>query len=177
MYGSVLVDMITLHKLMPPENHDLFTRFPELNLIWEVPALQQSARESYEGWDTRKYGGETDGEIFAIMEGEKAVGITGWFEYGDIPDVLRLRYYGIVPSRRGMKYGEETMRQLLERLSVVAPPQYKWLAESVSIERSTAPKVITHFKRMGFEEFDDPNYGSNAGCGKTQSLRVRIPGR
>lgn len=180
MYGSVVSDMtnnIHIHKLVPPENHDLFSRFPELNLIWEVPVLQQHARESYEGWDTRKYEGETDGEIFAIMEGEQAVGITGWFEYGDIPDVLRLRYYGIVPSRRGLRYGDEAMHQLLGRLSSVAPPQYKWLAESVSIERTTAPNVIAHFKRMGFEEFSDPNYGSNAGCGKTQSLRIRIPGR
>ena len=42
--------MITLHKLVPPENHDLFERHPELNRIWEVPALQEEARESYEEW-------------------------------------------------------------------------------------------------------------------------------
>lgn len=169
--------MIKLHKLVPPENRSLFKRFPELNCIWEVAALQKQARESYERWDTARYKGEKKGEIFSINEGDVAVGIIGWFEYGEFPDVLRLRYYGIVPSRRGKHYGEEAMRLFLEHLSVHAPKQYVFLAESVTLGREVAARVITHFKNMGFVEFDDPNYGSNAGCGKVQSLRVKIPGR
>jgi len=169
--------MIILHKLVPPENHDLFTRFPKLNHIWEMPALQQEARESYEGWDKIDYINEKRGEIFSIDKDGKAIGIIGWFEYGKFPDVLRLRYYGIVPSERKNKYGAEAMRLFLEHLSVAAPVQYKWLAESVTLGREVAPRIITHFKAMGFAEFDDPNYGSNAGCGPVKSLRIRIPGR
>jgi len=69
------------------------------------------------------------------------------------------------------------MALLLERLSQYAPPQYVFLSESISIRRSVALQIIAHFKRMGFTEFDDPDYGSNAGCGKVQSLRIKIPGR
>ncbi len=58
--------MITLHKLVPPENRTLFQRFPGLNEIWEVPALQHEARESYELWGDKSYEGETTGEIFSI---------------------------------------------------------------------------------------------------------------
>lgn len=169
--------MVTIHKLIPPDNHDLFERFPELNLIWEIPALQANARESYEKWDTKKYDGETDGEIFSIVEDNTAIGIIGWFEYGKIPDVLRLRYYGIVPSRRGKGYGEVAMKLFLEHLNSVAPPQYAWLSESVTLGRKVAPKIVAHFKSMGFVEFEDPDYGSNAGCGPVQSLKIRIPGR
>ncbi len=52
MYGSVVSDMtnnIHIHKLVPPENHDLFSRFPELNLIWEVPVLQPISK----GWGSK----------------------------------------------------------------------------------------------------------------------------
>lgn len=169
--------MITLHKLVPPENYNLFDRFPELNQIWEVSALQQQARESYEEWGQKAYPNEGIGEIFSINEDIASIGIMGWFEYGEFPDVLRLRYYGIVPSRRGRHYGEEALRLFLGHLSHHAPPHAIFLSESVSLERSVAPQIISHFKKMGFLEFDDPNYGSNAGCGKTQSLRIRIPGR
>lgn len=169
--------MITLHKLVPPENHTLFKRFPELNKIWEVPALQKNARESYERYGSVHYKKEKPGEIFSIDKDGKAIGIIGWFEYGEFPDVLRLRYYGIVPSQRKNKHGEEAMRLFLEHLSKAAPSQYVWLAESVTLSREVAPRIIDHFKSMGFAEFDDPNYGSNAGCGPVQSLKVRIPGR
>ena len=105
------------------------------------------------------------------------VGIIGWFEYGDFPDILRLRYYGIVPSERGNGHGEAAMSLFLEHLSKAAPPHAAFLSESVSLGRAAAPIVLTHFKKMGFEEFEDPNYGSNAGCGKVRSLKIRIPGR
>lgn len=169
--------MITLHKLVPPENQSLFGRYPELNHIWEVVALQKQAQESYEQWGYKEYPGESSGEIFSIDEDNIPVGIIGWFEYGEFPEVLRLRYYGIVPSRRGRKYGEQAMKLLLEYLYKNAPAHCRFLAESVSIGRTMAPHVMAHFKGMGFEEFDDPNYGSNADCGKTKSYRVRIPGR
>jgi RimJ/RimL family protein N-acetyltransferase len=168
--------MITLHKLVVPENQTLFVRWPELNQIWEVPVLQQHARDSYERWGTDPE--ESDGEIFSINEDGKPIGIIGWFEYGEFPDVLRLRYYGIVPSRRGKKYGEVAMRLFLEHLASHAPSHYKFLAESVTLSRGqVATQTIAHFERLGFQKFDDPNYGSNAGCGQVQSLRVRIPGR
>lgn len=169
--------MITLHKLVPPENQTLFTDYPELNLIWEVPQLQFEARESYEEWGVKQYPGESTGEIFSINEDVTPVGIIGWFEYGEFPDVLRLRYYGIVPSRRGKNYGEEAMRLFLEHLSRHAPVHGLFLSESVTLSRTKSPKIIAHFKKMGFQEFNDPNYGSNAGCGPVQSLRIRIPGR
>jgi hypothetical protein len=169
--------MIQLHKLVPPENHTIFERFPELNHIWEVPALQHQARESYEEWGMREYPGESTGEIFSIEKDGKAIGIIGWFEYGEFPDVLRLRYYGIVPSERGKKYGEAAMELFLEYLSVAAPKQCVYLAESVTLGRTVAARTIAHFKAIGFVEFDDPHYGSNAGCGPVQSLRIRIPGR
>jgi ribosomal protein S18 acetylase RimI-like enzyme len=170
--------MITLRKLVPPENATLFKRFPELNLIWEVPALQAQARESYEEWGDSRKPEESTGEIFAVLEGEEAVGIIGWFEYDKAgADIARLRYYGIIPSRRGRGFAEKAMRLLLERLAEAAPARYLWLAESVSTERAAAPLVLAHFKKMGFEEFTDPHYGENAGCGPTQSLRIRIPGR
>jgi hypothetical protein len=169
--------MITLHKLVPPENHTLFTDYPELNQIWEVPQLQSEARESYEEWDVKKYPGESTGEIFSINEEATPVGIIGWFEYGEFPDTLRLRYYGIVPSRRGKNYGEESMHLFLEYLSRHAPAHGLFLSESVTLSRTKSHKIIAHFKKMGFQEFNDPNYGSNAGCGPVQSLRIRIPGR
>ena len=133
----------------------MFSHFPELNGIWEVDVLQKQARESYEQWDTKKYEGETDGEIFAICFRSEVIGIIGWFEYGDVLDTLRLRYYGIVPSKRGKGYGEEAMRLFLGHLSIAAPPQYCWISESVSINRKVAPRIIAHFKGMGFAEFDD----------------------
>lgn len=169
--------MITIHQLVPPENHDLFARFPELNQIWEVPALQKQARESYEKWDTKKYPKEGSGKIFSIMKGRIVIGIIGWFEYGKIRNVLRLRYYGIVPSERGKRYGEVAMLLFLDHLSIAAPKRYVWLAESVTLRRKVAQQTIAHFERLGFRKFDDPDYGSNAGCGPTQSLRIRIPGR
>jgi len=167
--------MITIHKLVPPENHSLFTKNPELNSIWEVPAHQQEARESYEEWGLIPE--ESTGEIFSIREGDLIIGIIGWFEYGDIPDVLRLRYYGIVLSKRGNGYGEEAMKLFLQYVSRVAPPRYRWLSESVSVGRPAFEQISRHFFKMGFVKYDDPNYGSNAGCGKVRSLRIRIPGR
>jgi len=164
---------ILLHKLIPPENQTLFRDYPELNNIWEIPAHQNQARESYEAWGVVEE--ESTGEIFSIKLSDLVIGIIGWFEYGDIPDVLRLRYYGIVPSQRGNRYGQMAVRLLLEHLSRVAPPQYVWLSESVSLRRRVVEQIIDHFKDMGFEEFHDPNYGSNAGCGKVHSLRVRLP--
>ena len=165
--------VITIHKLIPPENRTLFQYFPELNKIWEIPAHQTEARESYESWGVIE--GESSGEIFSIMLGETVIGIIGWFEYGDIPDVLRLRYYGIIPSQRGNHYGERAMMLLLRHLSHAAPSQYVWLSESVSVSRAVAEQITAHFKSMGFTEFSDPYYGSNAGCGKVRSLRIRIP--
>ena len=168
--------MINIRKLIPPENLHLFPDNPELNTIWEIPALQNQARESYEEWGLIKT--ESTGEIFSINENGVPIGIIGWFEYDEVfPDVLRLRYYGIVPSRRGRGYGEEAMRLLLDHLARSAPPRYSFLAESVTLCRAVAPSIIAHFKRMGFVEFDDPNYGSNAGCGKALSLKIRIPSR
>jgi hypothetical protein len=169
--------MIALHKLVPPENSTLFERFPELNEIWEVPALQKQARESYEKWGVVKYENEREGEIFSIEENGVTIGVIGWFEYGDFSDVLRLVYYGIVPSKRGNHYGQEAIKLFLLHLSKAAPAQYVWLAESVTLARTSASKIITYFKNLGFEEFDDPNYGSNAGCGPVKSLKIRIPGR
>lgn len=169
--------MITLHKLVPPENQGLFKRNTELNEIWEVPALQHEARESYEEWGSRQYPDESTGEIFSINENGFPIGIIGWFEYGEFLDVIRLRYYGIVPSKRGKRYGEVAMRLFLEHLSETAPSHAIFLSESVSLDREVAPNILKHFKKMGFEEFDDPNYGSNAGCGKVQSLKIRIPRR
>lgn len=165
--------MIHLHKLIPPENQILFKNNPELNKIWEVHALQNEARQSYEEWGIIK--DESTGEIFSINAYGIVVGIIGWFEYGDLPDVLRLRYYGIVPSQRGRRYGEEAIKLLLQRLSQAAPRHYVWLAESISLSRTVAEQVSSHFKRIGFIEFDDSNYGSNAGCGRVRSLRIRIP--
>ncbi|MEN9613903.1 MAG: hypothetical protein RLZZ347_210 [Candidatus Parcubacteria bacterium] len=169
--------MVTIKKLLLPENQTLFDRHPELNKIWEVTALQHQARESYEQWGVKEYEGESLGEIFSIDEDDMPIGIIGWFEYGEFTDVLRLRYYGIVPSRRGKRYGEEAMRLFLEHLSCSAPKQYVYLAESVTLGRPKSKRIIEHFKSMGFVEFDDPHYGENAGCGETLSLRVRIPGR
>jgi hypothetical protein len=169
--------MITLHKLVPPENKTLFERNLELNKIWEVPVIQKEARESYEEWGDCLYPGESTGEIFSIMEEKSPVGIIGWFEYGEFPDVLRLRYYGIVPSKRGKRYGETAMRLFIEHISKAAPSHSIFLSESVSLGRTVAPSIVAHFKKMGFKEFEDPNYGSNAGCGKVQSLKIRIPGR
>lgn len=169
--------MITLHKLIDPENKTVFVDHPELNDIWEVPALQQHARASYERYGSSPE--EDNGEVLSINENYRPIGITGWFSDDDLfPDILRLRYYGIVPSKRGKGYGEQSMRLLLERLSMIAPPQYIWLAESVSVGRTVAPQIIGHFKKMGFEEFeDDPAYGQNANCGPVMSLKVRLPGR
>jgi RimJ/RimL family protein N-acetyltransferase len=168
--------MITLHKLVPPENLTLFNRHPDLNKIWEVPVLQDHARDSYERWGVDPE--ESDGEIFSVDEEGQPVGIIGWYEYGEFPDVLRLRYYGIVPSRRGKRYGEEAMKLFLKHLSLHAPVQYKFLAESVSLNREqVAVQTIAHFEKLGFQKFDDPHYGSNAGCGQVQSLKIRIPGR
>lgn len=170
--------MITVHKLIPPENHTLFERFPELNEIWEVSALQKQARESYEEWDIRKYPKEGSGEIFSINKGRKAIGIIGWFTYDKASrTIIRLRYYGIVPSQRRKGYGEKAMTLFLERLSAVVPPRYLWLSESVSLNRTNASRIIAHFESIGFQKFNDPKYGQNAGCGPTQSLRIRIPGR
>lgn len=169
--------MITLHKLVPPENKTLFEYNPELNLIWEIPSLQQEARESYEEWGDRLYPGESTGEIFSILNDSMTIGIIGWFEYGEFPEVLRLRYYGIVPSNRGKHYGEHSMNLFLHHLSLHAPKHAVFLSESVSLGRKVASRIIAHFQKMGFQEFDDPNYGSNAGCGSVQSLRIRIPGR
>lgn len=168
--------MITLRKLQPPENQTLFADHPELNLIWEIPALQDEARESYEQWGTAADNPST-GEIFSINKSATAIGIIGWFEYGEFPDVLRLRYYGIVPSQRGKRYGHFALAHFLQHLSLHAPQQYVWLSESVTLSRASAPRVVAHFKDLGFNEFDDPHYGSNAGCGKAQSLRIRIPER
>jgi RimJ/RimL family protein N-acetyltransferase len=164
---------ISIRKLVPPDNQTLFEMNPELNKIWEIPAQQSRAHESYKDWGIIDK--KSTGEIFSIILDDSIIGIIGWFEYGDIPDVLRLRYYGIIPRQRGNHYGERAIKLLLEHLSKTAPPQYVWLAESVSIGRIVAGQVIAHFKRMGFLEFDDPNYGSNAGCGKVCSLRIRIP--
>lgn len=170
--------MITLHKLVWPENKTLFDLHPELNSIWELPPLQREARESYEQYGDPLYPDESSGEIFSIDEDGSPIGIIGWFEYGEFPDVVRLRYYGIVPSKRGKGFGEEAMSLFLKSLSKNAPPHAVFLAESVTLGRGAiAEKTIAHFKKMGFEEFDDPNYGSNAGCGKVQSLKVRIPDR
>jgi hypothetical protein len=170
--------MVTLHKLIPPENHDLFKRSPELNHIWEIPALQEQARECYEEWDTDIPPNETPGEIFSIDNEKTTAGVIGWFEYKKPPvDTLRLCYYGIVPSERGKKYGEKAMELFLQHLSFAAPKQYVYLSESVTLGRDKAQRIIGHFKSMGFVEFNDPNYGDNAECGPTQSLRVRIPGR
>jgi hypothetical protein len=171
------VRMITLHKLVPPANQSLFSDYPELNSIWEVPALQKEARESYEEWGLEHYPKESTGEIFSISENGKPIGIIGWFEHGEFPEILRLRYYGIVPSKRGNGYGEKAIRLFLQHLSKHAPLYALFLSESVTLSRATAHNIISHFKKMGFEEFEDTNYGSNAGCGPTQSLRIRIPGR
>lgn len=167
--------MVVLKKLVPPENKTLFARFPELNEIWEVPALQRHARTSYEKWGLNKE--KTTGEIFAINKSGRTIGIIGWFEYGGCSDILRLRYYGIVPSERGKQYGEKAIHLILEYLARNAPRQYIFLAESVSLNRTAAFRIISHFKAMGFVEFADPHYGENAGCGKVQSLKIRIPGR
>ncbi|MDE2106954.1 MAG: hypothetical protein KGL39_57600 [Patescibacteria group bacterium] len=164
---------INICKLAPPDNQTLFERNPELNLIWEVPALQNQARESYEEWGMVKE--ESTGEIFSITLDGTVIGIIGWFEYGDIPDIIRLRYYGIVPSKRGNRFGEIAVKLLLEHLSKTAPQRYVWLAESVSVGRKVAEQIIAHFKGIGFVEFDDPNYGTNAGCGPVKSLKIRIP--
>lgn len=164
---------ISLHKLVPPENQTLFADYPELNHIWEIPAHQNQARESYETWGVVEE--ESTGEVFSIKLGDLVIGIIGWFEYGDIPDVLRLRYYGIVPSQRGNRYGRVAIKLLLEHLSRVAPPQYVWLSESVSLCRRAVEQITDHFKGMGFGEFHDPNYGSNASCGDVRSLRIRLP--
>jgi RimJ/RimL family protein N-acetyltransferase len=164
---------ISIHKLLPPENQFLFERNPELNTIWEIPAHQNQARESYEECGLIKT--ESTGEIFSINLDDSVVGIIGWFEYGGIPDVLRLRYYGIVPSQRGNGYGAKAVKLLLDHLSHAAPPQYRWLSESVSLKRVVVKQVTVHFERMGFVEYDDSNYGSNAGCGRVRSLKIRIP--
>ena len=168
--------MIVLHKLSPPENFNLFNQIPNLNQIWEIPSLQQEARESYEEWGCD--GGDSTGEIFSIHENGKVIGITGWYTYDEtFPDTLRLRYYGIIPSKRGKGFGEIAMQLLLQHLSQVVAPQYTWFAESVSIHRVVAPRIIDHFKKIGFTEFDDPNYKGHASYGPVQSLRIRIPGR
>ncbi len=167
--------MITLCKLFPPENQTLFDRYRELNSIWEVEVLQYQARESYEEWNENPDTDQT-GEVFAIHENDIPIGIIGWFEFGHLPDTLRLRYYGIVPSKRGNRYGEQAMRMFLAHLSRHAPEQYVFAGESISLGRSAASKIYTHFKNMGFEDFSDPTYGDN-GFGEVQHLRIRIPGR
>lgn len=169
--------MITLHKLVPPENEDIFRKHAELNGIWELPELQTEARESYEKWHLKKYPGESLGEIFTIAEFDSVIGLIGWFEYGEFLDTLRLRYYGIVPSRRGRGYGEAALCLLLRRLSTCAPTYAVYLSESVTLSRQKADQVVGHFERVGFEDFNDPNYGENARCGPVRSLRIRIPGR
>src|SRR3954468_6607800 len=108
-----MAHMIRLHMLVPPYNHQLFRIHPELNSIWEVPALQEDARQSYEEWNSQT--GDT-GECFSINDGVNPIGIIGWFEYGEFPHVLRLRYYGIIPEKRGRGYGEEALRLLLKHL-------------------------------------------------------------
>src|SRR5665213_2243906 len=164
---------IGIRKLIPPDNQTLFDKNSELNMIWEIPVQQIRARESYKMWGLIERG--STGEIFSIVLDDIIIGIIGWFEYGDISDVLRLRYYGIIPSQRGNRYGERAIKLLLEHLSKTAPPHYVWLAESIFISRMAAGQAIVHFKHMGFVEFDDPNYGSNASCGKMCSLKIRIP--
>jgi hypothetical protein len=169
--------MITLKKLVPPENFNLFTRVPELQHIWEIPALQSDAREGYESYGRRDFANEDPGEIFTINDESGIVGVIGWFRLFNSFDMLRLWYHGIVPSKRGRGYGAEAVKQLLEYLAVHAAPEHVFIAESVTLSRAKTPQIIAHFKKMGFEEFDDPTYGENAGCGKTQSLCIRIPGR
>jgi len=169
--------MITLQKLIPPENFDVFDKVPELNDIWEIPELQEDARMGYQGYGRMKFEGETAGEIFGICEDGDIIGLIGWFQLENSLNLLRMWYYGIVPSKRGKHYGEEAIQVFLNYLSLHAPQECIFLTESVTLARSIAPRIIGHFKKMGFEEFDDPNYGSNAGCGKVQSLKIRIPGR
>ncbi|MEJ0001939.1 MAG: hypothetical protein WDN09_02035 [bacterium] len=168
--------MIILHQLNPPETIGFFERYPDLNTIWEVAQLQEQARSSYESYGIDP--GNMDGEIFSIDKNGAPIGIIGWFVYDEAgDDTLRLRYYGIiVPERRNL-HGAEAMNLLLARLSSVAPLQYAYLAESVTLNRPMADAVTKHFRRMGFAEFNDPDYGENAGCGPTRSLRIRIPNR
>lgn len=164
--------MIKLNKLIPPENHDLFSKFPKLNNIWENKNLQNDAKKSYEIWNENK-----TGEIFTINTMNSVIGIIGWFEYGNILDTLRLRYYGIIPEYRKYGYGQVAIDLLLNRLSDIVSLNYKYLSESVSINRPSAINIVSHFKKLGFQEFNDPDYGENADCGPTISLRVKIPGR
>ena len=172
--------MITLHQLTPPDNQTIFEKCPELNHIWEVPALQKEARESYESWEPLQSDGIDMGEIFSINENNNPIGIIGWFKNknkGRFLDIVRLRYYGIIPSKRGNGYGEIALKLFLEHLSKTTTPQHLFLSEGVSLCRAIAPQIAAHFKKVGFVEFDDPDYGSNANCGEVLSLKIRIPGR
>jgi GNAT superfamily N-acetyltransferase len=173
--------MITLCKLFH-SNRTLFTDHPELNHIWEVPVLQESARRSYEEW--RPFGpeGVSTGDIFTIDQDGVPIGIIGWKEEDPDADILsdtiRLQYYGIIPSRRGRGYGEQAMKLFLEYLAHNNETKNRiFLSESLSIGRMVAPRILAHFKGMGFEEFNAPHYGRNAGFSEVLNLRIRIPGK
>lgn len=167
-----LLQKVSLHKLLPPKNRTIFERHPRLNYIWQIQAMQERAEKSYCEWDTE----DKTGEIFLILKNKSPIGITGWWPDEKIHELLRLRWHGILPEERGRGYSETALTLLLQRLSSIAPPQYLYLSESVSIKRVDAAQVQRHFEKLGFKAFDDPTYGNN-GYGKVQSLRVRLLGR
>lgn len=163
---------VSLYKLTPPENATVLDDYPQLANIWEVPYLQERALKSYMNWSPQ----EKTGEIFLIKDNDRVVGLTGWWSDEKIKDTIRLRWHGVVLDERRKGYSDQALRLLAQHLHEILPETYKYISESLSIQRYYADQVRAHFEKLGFQVFDDPTYGTN-GFGETISLRMRIPGR
>ncbi len=119
----------------------------ELSGIWPEPSATLMRRHTAQWIET----GMDFGEVLLPIGGARRavqVGITGWYPVPGTPEVVGLRWHGILPSWRGRGLSRIVLRLLARRLAHLAP-EARWICDTVLPGSEAARR---HFEALGFVE-------------------------
>ena len=86
-----------------------------------------------------------DGEVLLLTgEDGAALGITGWYTVPDHPDIVGLRWHGVLPEWRGSGIATAALGLLAERLSNLDRPP------ALMFETPMSSKAARYFQGIGF---------------------------
>lgn len=128
-------------KLEVLTNRSIFEDNPELKSIWPQPSSQFMQEATIENFGEKN--------LFVIKEGDKVIGLTGYFLYEG--DCVALRWHGILESHRGLGYSRPII-EAVARMAKEDYPESRYLVEWVPLTNYSA-KIVGHFESIGFERF------------------------
>jgi len=140
--------------LIVPATGDPFALYPQLRTIWPTPFKEMAEEASKDHSHT--------GQVWLILKDNDVVGITGVFDDDEWPDVVLLRWHGVVPQLRGQGIGRLALDLLVAHVCPKFYPEYKRLVEFVPHNDYGKTKVYQFFKRCNFVDYGplvDLGYG------------------